>query len=198
MVAGATCRMATGGGRRRLTGNLRSRGRGGGRRCPGGSPAHPRCVGVLGGGGGGLQRRQSLRRSSVGGGEDEEECDDPERPGSIAWARRKKGKRPSFCPSSICSGRSLSTAASGGVSFSSRPLRRLGLGFAAGGKKEGKREQRVVGVLLILHEGQGARGCVGDEGEGSVATAMASLQGEDDGIFAGNPLAAFSFSVFFI
>ena len=66
------------------------------------------------------------------------------------------------------------------------------------GKKEGKREQRVVGVLLILHEGQGARGCVGDEGEGSVATAMASLQGEDDGIFAGNPLAAFSFSVFFI
>ena len=76
-----------------------------------------RCSSVKGGG---LQRRKSRRLSSVGGGEDEEEHGDPERPGSIARARRKKGRRPSFWCASICSWRPESTAACGGGSARSR------------------------------------------------------------------------------
>ena len=75
-----------------------------------------------------------------------------------------------------------------------RPL----LGFAAGGKR---RESEELGQRWSFLSTQGVReraGASGTRERGSVATAMASLQGENDGIFAGNPLAAFSFFVFFI
>ena len=59
------------------------------------------------------------------------------------------------------------------------------------GEKEGEREQRVAGELLIHHGREGARGCVGDGGAVLGRYSHGVLQGEDDGSFAENPLAAF-------
>ena len=47
----------------------------------------------------------------------------------------------------------------------------------AAGKKGGGEREQGEGVLHILHDGQGARGCVEDGGERSVATAMVAIGG---------------------
>ena len=44
----------------------------------------------------------------------------------------------------------------------------------AAGEKGGGEGEQVEGVLLNLHGCEGARGCIGDEGRRSVATAMAA------------------------
>ena len=77
MVAGATCRTATGGDRRRLSRIRRSRGRGRGRRCPGGSPSHPEFGGADGEAGEGRRRRRFVEDGGDSAGEDEDDGVDP-------------------------------------------------------------------------------------------------------------------------
>ena len=110
------------------------------------------------------RRRNRARRPAVGGGEDGEELDDSELPGPIAGARRKRRRRPSFCPRSICSGRSTTSAASGGGLVSARPWRGR-FRVSSGGEKEGRRSTWSWEVLLS------SRGAREQGGRGGDATA---------------------------
>ena len=144
-------------------------------RGPGGAPAHPENVQLLGGGGEGSTVTESWRRHVGRRRRRRDRRLDLRRPGPIERRRRKKRTRRSFCPGSICSGWPESTAAVGGA----HSVHGHGGGGSrvscSGGKRRGGEAASGGGGLYPPRGGQARGGARGEHGSAASMAPVFSL-----------------------